>query len=247
MIIANWKANGNLLSNLKWCKFFIENCPKEIISNIGIAPSALHISQIKELLESSDVKIGIQDIDVEGGPRTGSISGEMAADTGCDFTLIGHSERRILFKEKNVLLKQKIESAYQANLQPILCIGETLEENEKGNTMDILKSQIEGAILNITIKEGFTVAYEPVWAIGTGNTPKPKDINVIHEFIKDVVQSQSSNDVVPSVLYGGSIHESNSEDFFTEKNIDGGLIGGASLDAKEFLKIVNIYSRLITQ
>jgi triosephosphate isomerase len=231
MIIANWKANGNLLSNLKWCKFFIENCPKEIISNIGIAPSALHIGQIKELLESSDVKIGIQDIDVKGGPRTGSISGEMAADTGCDFTLIGHSERRILLKEKNVLLKQKIESAYQANLQPILCIGETLEE----------------AILNITIKEGFTVAYEPVWAIGTGNTPKPKDINVIHEFIKDVVQSQSSNDVIPSVLYGGSIHESNSEDFFTEKNIDGGLIGGASLDAKEFLKIVNIYSRLITQ
>jgi triosephosphate isomerase len=171
----------------------------------------------------------------------------MAADTGCDFTLIGHSERRILFKEKNVLLKQKIESAYQANLQPILCIGETLEENEKGNTMDILKSQIEEAILNLTIKEGFTVAYEPVWAIGTGNTPKPKDVNVIHEFIKDVVQSQSSNDVVPSVLYGGSIHESNSEDFFTEKNIDGGLIGGASLDAKEFLKIVNIYSRLITQ
>ena len=108
-------------------------------------------------------------------------------------------------------------------------------------------TEIEEVILNITIKEGFTVAYEPVWSIGTGDTPKAKDINVIHEFIKDVVQSQSLDDVVPSVLYGGSIHESNSEDFFTEKNIDGGLIGGASSDAKEFLKIVNIYSRLITQ
>ena len=247
MIIANWKANGDILSNLKWCKFFIENCPKEIISNIGITPSSLHIGQIKDLLESFEVKIGIQDIDSDGGPRTGSISGEMAADIGCDFTLIGHSERRTLFKERNELLKQKIESAYQANLQPIFCIGETLEENKQGKTMDILKSQIEEAISNITIKEDFIVAYEPVWAIGTGITPKAKDINVIHEFIKDVVQSQSSDNEVPLVLYGGSINESNSEDFFTQINIDGGLIGGASLDAEEFLKIVNIYSRLITQ
>ena len=247
MIIANWKANGDILSNLKWCKFFIENCPEEIISNIGIAPSALHIGQIKELLGSSATKIGIQDIDVEGGPRTGSISGEMAADIGCNFTLVGHSERRRLFTEKNILLKQKIESAYESDLQPILCIGETLEENDQGKTMDILKSQIEEAISNTIIKAGFMVAYEPVWSIGTGDTPKAKDINVIHEFIKDVVQSQSSDNEVPLVLYGGSIKESNSEDFFTEKNIDGGLIGGASLDAKEFLKIVNIYSRLITQ
>ena len=247
MIIANWKANGDILSNLKWCKFFIENCPKGIISNIGITPSSLHIGQIKDLLESFEVKIGIQDIDFDGGPRTGSISGEMAADIGCDFTLIGHSERRTLFKERNELLKQKIESAYQANLQPILCIGETLEENKQGKTMDILKSQIEGAISNITIKEDFIVAYEPVWAIGTGIAPKAEDINVIHEFIKDVVQSQSSDNEVPLVLYGGSINESNSEDFFTQINIDGGLIGGASLDAEEFLKIVNIYSRLITQ
>ena len=142
MIIANWKANGDILSNLKWCKFFIENCPEEIISNIGIAPSALHIGQIKELLGSSATKIGIQDIDVEGGPRTGSISGEMAADIGCNFTLVGHSERRRLFKEKNILLKQKIESAYESNLQPILCIGETLEENDQGKTMDILKSNL---------------------------------------------------------------------------------------------------------
>ena len=247
MIIANWKANGDILSNLRWCKFFIENCPKEILSKIGIAPSSLHIGQIKDLLESFDVKIGVQDIDEEGGPRTGSISGVMAADIGCDFTLIGHSERRTLFKEKNALLQQKIESAYKANLQPILCIGETLEENEQGKTMDILKSQIEEAITNITIKKDFIVAYEPVWSIGTGNTPKAKEINVIHEFIKDVVQSQSSDNEVPLVLYGGSIDESNSEDFFTQINIDGGLIGGASLDAEEFLKIVNIYSRLITQ
>ena len=100
MIIANWKANGSLLSNLKWCNFFIETCPKEIISDVGIAPSSLHLSQVKELLGLSNAKIGIQDIDIKGGARTGSISGEMAADMGCDFSLIGHSERRtFLMKE----------------------------------------------------------------------------------------------------------------------------------------------------
>ena len=247
MIIANWKANGSLLSNLKWCNFFIENCPKEIISDVGIAPSSLHLSQVKELLGLSNAKIGIQDIDIKGGARTGSISGEMAADMGCDFSLIGHSERRTFFNERNSLLSQKIESSYQANIQPILCIGETSEDNERGNTRNVLKAQILEVISNIGIKKNFIIAYEPVWAIGSGKTPKAKDINVIHEVIKDVVQSVTSNNVVPLVLYGGSINEGNSEDFFKEKNIDGGLIGGASLDAEEFLKIVNIYNRLITQ
>ena len=243
MIIANWKANGDSESNKVWCDRFITRMSKRSTKSIGITPPHLHFNQIKNDLIDYDIEIGFQDIDIEGGARTGSISPSMAIDSNCSFCLIGHSERREIFKEDNNLISKKYQVLINHQIKPILCIGESFEEFRAGKTEKKLQSQIEECILNNTIQENIIIAYEPIWAIGTGNTPKPKDVNTIHEFIKDVVQSASENNFKPKVLYGGSVNKTNASDFFKEKNIDGALIGGASLDADIFSDIIEIYSR----
>ena len=243
MIIANWKANGDSESNKVWCDRFITRMSKRSTKSIGITPSHLHFNQIKNYLIDYDIEIGFQDIDIEGGARTGSISPSMAIDSNCSFCLIGHSERREIFKEDNNLISKKYQVLINHQIKPILCIGESFEEFQAGKTEKKLQSQIEECILDNTIQENIIIAYEPIWAIGTGNTPKPKDVNTIHEFIKDVVQSASENNFKPKVLYGGSVNKTNASDFFKEKNIDGALIGGASLDADIFSDIIEIYSR----
>ena len=243
MIIANWKANGDSESNKVWCDRFITRMSKRSTKSIGITPSHLHFNQIKNDLIDYDIEIGFQDIDIEGGARTGSISPSMAIDSNCSFCLIGHSERREIFKEDNNLISKKYQVLINHQIKPILCIGESFEEFQAGKTEKKLQSQIEECILDNTIQENIIIAYEPIWAIGTGNTPKPKDVNTIHEFIKDVVQSASENNFKPKVLYGGSVNKTNASDFFKEKNIDGALIGGASLDADIFSDIIEIYSR----
>ena len=243
MIIANWKANGDFESNKVWCERFITRMSKRITKSIGITPSHLHFNQIKNDFKDYDIEIGFQDIDIEGGARTGSISPSMAIDSNCSFCLIGHSERREIFKEDNNLISKKYQVLINHQIKPILCIGESFEEFKAGKTEKKLQSQIEECILDNTIEENIIIAYEPIWAIGTGNTPKPKDVNTIHEFIKDVVQSASENNLKPKVLYGGSVNKTNASDFFKEKNIDGALIGGASLDADIFSDIIEIYSR----
>jgi triosephosphate isomerase len=243
VIIANWKANGNFESNKVWCERFITRMSERGTKSIGITPSHLHFNQIKNDFRGYDIEIGFQDIDIEGGARTGSISPSMAIDSNCSFCLIGHSERREIFKEDNNLISKKYQVLINHQIKPILCIGESLEEFRAGKTEKKLQSQIEECILNNTIQENIIIAYEPIWAIGTGNTPNPKDVNTIHEFIKDVVQSASENNLKPKVLYGGSVNKKNASDFFKEKNIDGALIGGASLDADIFSDIIEIYSR----
>ena len=243
MIIANWKANGDFESNKVWCDRFITRISKGNTKSIGITPSHLHFNQIKNYFKDVDIEIGFQDIDIEGGARTGSISPSMAIDSNCSFCLIGHSERREIFKEDNNLISKKYQVLINHQIKPILCIGESFEEFKAGKTEKKLQSQIEECILDNSIQENIIIAYEPIWAIGTGNTPKPKDVNTIHEFIKDVVQSASENNLKPKVLYGGSVNKTNASDFFKEKNIDGALVGGASLDADIFLDIIEIYSR----
>ena len=243
MIIANWKANGDFESNKVWCDRFITRISKGSTKSIGITPSHLHFNQIKNYFKDVDIEIGFQDIDIEGGARTGSISPSMAIDSNCSFCLIGHSERREIFKEDNNLISKKYQVLINHQIKPILCIGESFEEFKAGKTEKKLQSQIEECILDNNIQENIIIAYEPIWAIGTGNTPKPKDVNTIHEFIKDVVQSASENNLKPKVLYGGSVNKTNASDFFKEKNIDGALVGGASLDADIFLDIIEIYSR----
>ena len=243
MIIANWKANGDIESNKAWCNQLIERMSDRGLRSIGIAPSFIHFNQVKNAFIDNDIEVGFQDIDIEGGARTGSISSSMAVDSDCAFCLIGHSERRERFNEDNNIISKKYQTLVKSHIKPVLCIGESFEEFKAGKTEKKLQTQIEECILDDAIQENLIIAYEPVWAIGTGNTPKPKDVNTIHEFIKDVVQSASENNLKPKVLYGGSVNKTNASDFFEEKNIDGALIGGASLDADVFSDIIEIYSR----
>ena len=244
MIIANWKANGSFSSNIAWCSKFSQLFSDNNHEDIGIAPSNIHFNQIQKFFENSKLAVGLQDIDYIGGARTGSISASIASEAGCIFSLLGHSERRVLFNEGNDLINTKIKAALSNNIQPVVCIGESEECFKDGKTNDFLKNQIITALSDVIDENQIVIAYEPIWAIGTGKTPTPKDINSIHEFIKDVVQSTTANSYLPKVLYGGSVNSENAEAFFNCKNIDGALVGGASLDGKHFAKIVNEFNRI---
>ena len=244
MIVANWKANGDTQKNYQWFKTFHSLVDTKALNCVGISPSHIHFHQLKTLFQKTDVMIGMQDIDIEGGARTGSISASMASHEDCSFSLIGHSERRDFFNEDNELIGKKIHSVLQHNFKAILCIGETLEEHKLGKTKEKLKSQITDSISKLNIDEKLIIAYEPIWAIGSGKTPDPKEVNSIHEFIKDVVQSATANNFKPKVLYGGSVNDHNAAEFFNKEYIDGALVGGASLDADIFANIVNTYRRL---
>jgi triosephosphate isomerase len=244
VIVANWKANGDIKKNYLWCETFQNLLDKSSFSYVGISPSHIHFHQLNTFFKETNVMIGMQDIYIEGGAITGSISAEMASADGCSFCLVGHSERREIFNEDGNLISKKISSLLKNNIKPILCIGESFEEHKAGNTRDKLKSQIIESVPKSDFFNELIIAYEPIWAIGSGKTPEPEEVNSIHEFIKDVVQSATANNIVPKVLYGGSVNDINANDFFEEDSIDGALVGGASLDANIFANIVNIYKRL---
>ena len=180
----------------------------------------------------------------ETGARTGEISASMIKDLGCAFSIIGHSERRMLFHETNQMICQKLIQADNNSVIPILCIGESAEENQSNNTFNVLEQQIIEALKNADELSSLIIAYEPVWAIGSGKTPKPEEINSVHEMIKDVVQSRFPKIGLESVLYGGSVNLKNASSLFEQKNIDGALIGGASLDGKEFALIANVFNEV---
>ena len=239
MIIANWKCNGSREMYKSWSADFSKDLLLTDDTYLGLAPPSIYFGDIKSYLTCIPF-IGVQDVDYLNGPRTGAISVDMLLDMACNFSIVGHSERRQLFNENNELIKKKIESLNN-RIMTVLCIGETKEENQKGSTKNILEEQLE-IIKGLELDKSFTVAYEPVWAIGTGLTPEPNDINEIHKYIKDVVQSISANNHIPSVLYGGSVTDVNAESFFKKQYVDGALVGGASLNGATFAKIVNIFN-----
>ena len=242
MIVANWKCNGSKTMIDAWFKNYIKDSEESNGVFIGIAPPTIYIERVADIAKknSLQIKTGSQDIDISSGARTGAISIEMILDNNCYFSIIGHSERRELFSENNIEIRQKIIKIMDKTL-PILCVGETLEDNNKDLTKDVLREQLE-VTNNLEFKNKLVIAYEPVWAIGSGLTPDPKDINEIHKFIKDVVQSNTNNSANPSVLYGGSVNSANAASFFNEDYVDGALVGGAALDGSSFAEIVNIFN-----
>ena len=242
MIVANWKCNGSKKMIQDWLKNYMDKLISTTDTYVGMAPPYIYVEHFMNLLNEYglEIKLGVQDIDKSSGARTSAISIDMIQDMGCEFTILGHSERRIIFNESNESIAEKLYEVID-KVDAIYCIGESAEENNTNQTKDILENQL--SIINgQTIPSNFSIAYEPVWAIGTGNTPSPEDINDIHKFIKDVVQSTTENNIVPTVLYGGSVNEANAESFFKQNYIDGALIGGASLEGRSFANIVNIFN-----
>ncbi len=242
MIVANWKCNGSKKMIRDWVKEFKDTYILSDDLYLGIAPAYIHVEHLADSLSSNDldIKYGVQNIDLSNGARTGAISLDMVHDMACSFSLIGHSEMRNIYGETNENISGKLD-LIDKSLDIILCIGESAEENLNDKTKEVLKHQLQ--VLNDrNLDENFTIAYEPVWAIGTGKTPTSEQINEIHNFIKDIVQSSSGSNTVPKVLYGGSVNENNAQSFFNEDFVDGALIGGASLNGNSFAKIVNLYN-----
>ena len=244
-LVANWKLNGSREFNHQWALEFFRNFIGQNFSYLGIAPASLYIDHLKGVIADHGIKIGAQNIDLEEtGARTGEISASMIKDLGCAFSIIGHSERRMLFHETNQMICQKLIQANNNSIIPILCVGESLEENQSNITFNVLEKQIIEALQDANELSSLIIAYEPVWSIGSGKIPKPEEINSVHEMIKDVVQSRFPKIGLESVLYGGSVNSNNASSLFEQTNIDGALIGGASLDGKEFALIANVLNEL---
>lgn len=237
--------------NLADIDLFLENfnVDKDTKVYYGVSPQAIHADRLLTHKKTSELglKIGAQNIsDHKSGAYTGEISPVSAKDLGLDFTLVGHSERRTIYNENDDTINKKVHQALSCGLSVIFCIGETLEEREAGNTPDVLKIQIIEGLEGITTAQAsnIVIAYEPVWAIGTGKVASADDANDVHQFIREVLTKDLKIDGEEmSILYGGSVKPENAVELLSKPNIDGGLVGGASLKGESFTELVKIAER----
>ena len=244
-LLANWKLHGSKSFYQNWFAAFNQSYRGSNHDSLGIAPPSIYISDIARYSSNPGIAIGSQNIDqFSSGARTGEIASSMVKDAGGLFSITGHSERRMFFNELDGDIAAKLDLASAASLIPILCVGESSEERDQNKTEKVLEMQVSNVLRACSTLHSLTIAYEPLWAIGSGMIPEPEEINSIHEMIKDVVQSRFSNIDLHAVIYGGSVNLENSKSIFKEKEIDGALIGGASLNGEEFASIANIFNDL---
>ncbi|HBN22756.1 MAG TPA: triose-phosphate isomerase [Holosporales bacterium] len=236
LIVANWKMNGTLKNTHKFCQQITALAQEtETKNTLVICPPAPYLDALRNDLKKSDIKIGAQDCSAAlEGAYTGEVSAQMLDDIGCDYVLIGHSERRQQHKESNALFSKKIHQALDAGLQPIFCIGESDADYEANRTQDVLKEQLK-ALENFKKNKNIVVAYEPVWAIGTGKVASPEDIQNTCAFVEKTLSSEYA--LSPFILYGGSVKGENASSILSLPAVGGVLVGGASLKASEFWKI----------
>ena len=243
IVAGNWKMNKTLQEGLK-----LSNDLKELLAGktinceVVVGTPFIHLSEVAKNLEGTHVHVAAQDCaNKESGAYTGEISAAMVASTGANHVILGHSERRAYYHETAAMLKEKVELALANKLTPIFCVGEVLEERESGKHFDVVAAQIKDSLFELS-KEDFSklvVAYEPVWAIGTGKTATPEDAQAIHKFIRGYIAKLYNQKVADEVIiqYGGSMKASNAPELLAQPDIDGGLIGGASLKADTFVPI----------
>lgn len=245
LIAGNWKMNTNIEDGLKIAKGLVEfsnNFDKD--RDILICVPFTSLYSIKEVVKDSNVKIGAQNMYFEDkGAFTGEISPLMLKDIGVDYVLIGHSERRQYFGEDNELLNKKIKSAISHNIKPIVCVGETLSQRENNIAKEVISDAIKGAFVDISSEDmkNITIAYEPIWAIGTGKTATSEQAQEMLSYIRALVNDLYGNDVSSNIrlLYGGSVKADNATDIMAKIDIDGALVGGASLKLEQFTKIIS--------
>lgn len=244
VIAGNWKMNKNLNESNELISKLSDGLKNlNINCEVVICPPFTSISEASKLIKGSRIKLGAQNIHQENnGAFTGEISADMLISAGCEFVIIGHSERRTIFKESDQLLNKKIKQAIKNNLKPIFCVGELLEERENNITEKVIKTQVLEGLNGFSEQEleKLIIAYEPVWAIGTGKTATPQQAEEVHVFIRNMIKSRFSEEFAQKtrILYGGSVKPDNSEDLLSQKNIDGALVGGACLVAASFLSII---------
>jgi triosephosphate isomerase len=240
LVAGNWKMHGSRDMVDTLCGALLQNAGSGEV-DMAVFPPFPYLAQVQSLLQGSPISWGAQTLNPVGqGAHTGEVSASMLLDLGCRRVLVGHSERRSLYGESDDDVAERFEAALGAGLEPVLCIGETLEQREAGITEAVVERQID-AVLARTGIEGFAaaiVAYEPVWAIGTGKTATPDQAQAVHAFIRNKFASRDG--IIAGqlrILYGGSVNGSNAADLFSQEDIDGGLVGGASLKAGDFLAI----------
>jgi triosephosphate isomerase (TIM) len=209
--------------------------------DVVVFPPYVYLADAVRLLDESDIAVGAQDVCAEPlGALTGQVAAVMLKDVGCRYVIVGHSERRRLYHEDDVLVARKFAAALQAGLTPVLCVGETLEEREAGRTEAVVARQLEAvaAMNGVSSFAHAIVAYEPVWAIGTGRTASPAEAQAVHAYLRGRIGAQDAKIANHlRILYGGSVKASNAAELFSMPDVDGGLVGGASLSADEFLDI----------
>ncbi|PHS72638.1 MAG: triose-phosphate isomerase [Cycloclasticus sp.] len=240
LVVGNWKMNGSLqfISNL--LHSIQSNIDDKISCEIGVCVPFVYVGLAIDVAGKSSIKVGAQTVSEHtSGAYTGEVSASMLEELGCHWVLVGHSERRQLFNEVNEQLVTKVMAAQRAGLIPIYCVGETEAERKSGDTFSVIEKQINALIDNESINlTNLVLAYEPVWAIGTGLTATPDEAQEAHAFIRQLVKNKAG-DLADKlrILYGGSVKADNAETLFHQEDIDGGLIGGASLDANAFISI----------
>ncbi len=241
LVAGNWKMNGNLASNEALLRVLMPALAKISGMESAICPSYAYLFQVRQALDGSKTVLGGQDLcQYANGAYTGGVSAAMLDDLGCVYVIVGHSERRTVFAETDALVAEKFAVVQQAGLKPILCVGETLAERDAGATERVVARQLD-AVMRGSGAEALrnaVIAYEPVWAIGTGKTASPEEAQAVHVFIRGLV-AKADRSVAEGVriVYGGSVKAANAAQLFAMPDIDGGLIGGAALVAEEFIAI----------
>lgn len=245
-IAGNWKMNMTHLEAVDFIKNFAQNYKNKNNCDVAVCPPFTAIQSVKNTLENNniDIKLGAQNMYYkESGAFTGEVSPKMLKALGVEYVIIGHSERRNIFGEKNEDVNEKIKSAFSNGLKPIMCIGESIDVREKGNARDFVINQIVECLKDINENDviKLTIAYEPIWAIGTGKTATPDDANDMCREIREEIKKLFSTKISESIRiqYGGSVKSSNITELMNMPDIDGALVGGASIKVDEFAKIIN--------
>ena len=241
LVAGNWKMHGSLAMVEELLEGLKAGTAENQAADMAVFPPFPYLYQVQALLRDSAITFGGQTLNpAPKGAHTGEVAASMLVEFGCRYVLVGHSERRTIYGESDNDVADRFEAAQAAGLEPVLCVGETLEEREAGETEAVVERQINAVLERVGIAAfaSATVAYEPVWAIGTGKTATPQQAQAVHAFIRDKFRSQ--DDIISGqlrILYGGSVNGSNAADLFAREDIDGGLVGGASLKAADFLAI----------
>jgi triosephosphate isomerase (TIM) len=240
VVAGNWKMHGTRAENARLVDALIE-ASDEARCDVVICPPNVYLWEIGRQVKDTPIGLGAQNVCAEAqGAFTGEVSAGMLKDVGCSYAIVGHSERRLLYREDDTLVARKFVAAQGAGLVPILCVGETLEERERGVTEEVVGRQLD-AVLAVAGAKAFAravVAYEPVWAIGTGKNATPEQAQAVHAFIRARIAARDAmiGDGL-RLLYGGSVKAANAAELFGQPDVDGGLVGGASLKADEFVRI----------
>lgn len=243
IIAGNWKMNKSIDQALD----LIEALKQEVFNvqdvDIVVCPPFVSLWAVSKVIEGSNIRLGAQDVYwEEAGAYTGEVSPDMLKDVGCQYVVIGHSERRRYFGETNQMVNRKVKAAHQCGLLPIVCVGERLEARESGHTFQVIEDQISGSLDGLANEQMLRtiIAYEPVWAIGTGKTATSQQAQEVHLFVRKRLEELYDSEVAQGIRiqYGGSVKPENISDLMSQPDIDGALVGGASLDAQTFAQIV---------